>query len=117
MTFSREPSASAGLALARGSRLNSYLLDNHPFPCLLTLAGYPLSRNLTMSAPALFRSDIVEQRSGLIFGGVALLLMVSAATLAAAVPLQFSIATVFLFAGPHNWIEARYFLARTPARW
>jgi hypothetical protein len=25
--------------------------------------------------------------------------------------------TVFLFAGPHNWIEARYFLGRLPARW
>src|SRR5262249_52194102 len=32
-------------------------------------------------------------------------------------PVQFSIATVFLFAGPHNWIEARYFLARLPGRW
>ena len=27
-----------------------------------------------------------------------------------------SIATVFLFAGPHNWFEARYFLMRLPAR-
>lgn len=32
-------------------------------------------------------------------------------------PLQLSIATVFLFAGPHNWMEFRYFLARMPARW
>jgi hypothetical protein len=32
-------------------------------------------------------------------------------------PLGFAIVTVFLFAGPHNWIEARYFLARLPARW
>jgi len=24
---------------------------------------------------------------------------------------------VFLFAGPHNWIELRYFMARMPARW
>jgi hypothetical protein len=31
-------------------------------------------------------------------------------------PLQVSIATVFLFAGPHNWFEARYFLMRLPAR-
>jgi hypothetical protein len=30
--------------------------------------------------------------------------------------LAFSIATVFLFAGPHNWAEARYFLGRLPAR-
>ena len=32
-------------------------------------------------------------------------------------PIQLSIATVLLFAGPHNWIEFRYFLARMPARW
>ena len=32
-------------------------------------------------------------------------------------PLQLSIATVFLFAGPHNWIEFRYFVARMPVRW
>jgi hypothetical protein len=44
--------------------------------------------------------------------GVAVL----AAVLAGAVPIQFSIATVFLFAGPHNWFEARYFLGRLPAR-
>src|SRR5438477_6318040 len=31
-------------------------------------------------------------------------------------PLQMSIVTVFLFAGPHNWFEARYFLMRLPAR-
>jgi hypothetical protein len=32
-------------------------------------------------------------------------------------PLGFSIVTVFLFAGPHNWLEARYMLGRMPARW
>lgn len=32
------------------------------------------------------------------------------------VPLQFSIVTVFLFAGPHNWFELRYFLTRLPLR-
>lgn len=32
-------------------------------------------------------------------------------------PLQLSVATVFLFAGPHNLVEFRYFLARMPARW
>jgi hypothetical protein len=32
-------------------------------------------------------------------------------------PLQLSIATIFLFAGPHNWIEFRYFLARMPRYW
>jgi hypothetical protein len=32
-------------------------------------------------------------------------------------PLQLSIITVFLFAGPHNWMEFRYFMERMPARW
>src|SRR5713226_7133919 len=41
----------------------------------------------------------------------------AAATLAAAAPIQVSIRTVFLFAGPHNWMEARYFIARMPVRW
>jgi len=41
---------------------------------------------------------------------------VSAAVLASWLPLQVSIVTVFLFAGPHNWFELRYFLMRLPAR-
>jgi hypothetical protein len=41
----------------------------------------------------------------------------SAWSLAALLPIGFSIATVFLFAGPHNWLEARYMLRRMPARW
>ncbi|HEX8916035.1 MAG TPA: hypothetical protein VF796_27050 [Humisphaera sp.] len=45
--------------------------------------------------------------------GVALV----AAALAGFVPIGFSIVTVFLFAGPHNWLECRYFLAKMPARW
>lgn len=32
-------------------------------------------------------------------------------------PVGFSIVTVFLFAGPHNWLEARYMLTRMPGRW
>ena len=31
-------------------------------------------------------------------------------------PLQVSVVTVFLFAGPHNWFEFRYFLTRLPLR-
>src|ERR1044071_1144276 len=49
----------------------------------------------------------------------ALILVMSAglsAALASLLPLQMSILTVFLFAGPHNWFEARYFLMRLPAR-
>src|SRR5829696_4349792 len=43
-------------------------------------------------------------------------LAVAAALLAGWVPIAYSIATVFLFAGPHNWLEARYILGRLPAR-
>jgi hypothetical protein len=43
-------------------------------------------------------------------------LAVVAAALAGWAPIQFSIVTVLLFAGPHNWIELRYFLSRLPAR-
>ncbi len=42
---------------------------------------------------------------------------VAACALAGWAPLGFSMVTVFLFAGPHNWIEARYFMARMPGRW
>lgn len=38
------------------------------------------------------------------------------ALLASWVPLQFSILALFLFAGPHNWFELRYFLMRLPVR-
>ena len=47
-------------------------------------------------------------------------ILIGSACLSAAfaswLPLQVSIVTVFLFAGPHNWFEARYFLMRLPAR-
>ncbi len=51
------------------------------------------------------------------FAGAALVVVVVAALLAGFVPLGFSIVTVFLFAGPHNWVEFRYFLSRMPPRW
>ncbi len=53
---------------------------------------------------------------GLAFAATFAGLTIAAAVLAGAVPVRFSIATVFLFAGPHNWLEARYVLGRLPAR-
>ena len=38
------------------------------------------------------------------------------AVMASWLPLPVSIVTVFLFAGPHNWFELRYFLTRLPVR-
>ena len=40
----------------------------------------------------------------------------TSAVMASWLPLQVSIVTVFLFAGPHNWFELRYFLMRLPLR-
>ncbi|HEY0726590.1 MAG TPA: hypothetical protein VGD38_00870 [Pyrinomonadaceae bacterium] len=42
--------------------------------------------------------------------------LLGAAVLATLLPLQVSIVTVFLFAGPQNWFEFRYFLMRLPVR-
>lgn len=55
--------------------------------------------------------------SGAGFLAAALALACAAAALAGWAPIAFSIATVFLFAGPHNWFETRYFLSKMPARW
>lgn len=51
-----------------------------------------------------------------VFAGGLGVYILAAAILAAWLPLQISIGTVFLFAGPHNWFELRYFLLRLPAR-
>jgi hypothetical protein len=42
---------------------------------------------------------------------------IGSCALAGWAPLGFSIVTVFLFAGPHNWMEGRYLMSRMPARW
>ena len=43
-------------------------------------------------------------------------LLVAAAALAGFAPLWLSVATVFAFAGPHNWAELRFFITRLPVR-
>ncbi|MBC7797278.1 MAG: hypothetical protein H7Z37_10435 [Pyrinomonadaceae bacterium] len=48
---------------------------------------------------------------------VALFFMTCAAFVIGAFPLTLSIVTIFLFAGVHNFVEFRYFLARMPLRW
>jgi hypothetical protein len=60
-----------------------------------------------------------RERTSVSAGTFAAILIVSAclsAGLASWLPLQASILTVFLFAGPHNWFELRYFLTRLPVR-
>ena len=51
------------------------------------------------------------------FAAAFLLSCAFGATLIASFPLQLSIVTIFLFAGPHNLMEFRYFASRMPVRW
>src|SRR5436305_4614776 len=68
-----------------------------------------------VAVPSTMRAALAV--SGPVLAGGMLALAVAAALLAGWTPILFSIVTVFLFAGPHNWLEARYFLTRLPARW
>jgi hypothetical protein len=51
-----------------------------------------------------------------VFAGLLAGCAMMSALLASWLPLQLSMITVFLFAGPHNWFELRYFLTRLPVR-
>lgn len=51
-----------------------------------------------------------------VFASVLIACAALSALMASWLPLQVSIVTVFLFAGPHNWFEFRYFLMRLPLR-
>ncbi len=55
--------------------------------------------------------------SAVIFGGCLLLFFAAAAAAIGSFPLAASIVTIFAFAGVHNAMEFRYFLARMPVRW
>ena len=57
-----------------------------------------------------------RQLSLRVFAGTLILCACLSALFASWLPLQFSVVTVFLFAGPHNWFELRYFLTRLPVR-
>ncbi len=50
------------------------------------------------------------------FVGILIVCAGLSAMFASWLPLQFSVITVFFFAGPHNWFELRYFLMRLPVR-
>ncbi|HEV8368483.1 MAG TPA: hypothetical protein VGQ39_11085 [Pyrinomonadaceae bacterium] len=56
------------------------------------------------------------QSNAWMFAAVLVLCTLGCALFASWLPLQVSIVTVFLFAGPHNWFELRYFLMRMPVR-
>jgi hypothetical protein len=51
-----------------------------------------------------------------LFAATVVVCVLAAAAFASWLPLQISIVTLFIFAGPHNWFELRYFLMRLPVR-
>ena len=63
------------------------------------------------------RTKGFELTSAHAFAGLFLLACACGAALIASFPLQLSIATIFLLAGPHNLMEFRYFASRMPVRW
>jgi hypothetical protein len=63
------------------------------------------------------RAQRFEVTSAHIFAALFVMFCVAAAVVIGSLPLQMSIATIFLFAGVHNFMEFRYFAARMPVRW
>jgi hypothetical protein len=72
--------------------------------------------SIASPTPTLISRDAAPRVPGLWFACGFVCIAILGAVLAGAIPVEFSIATVFLFAGPHNWLEARYALGRLPAR-
>lgn len=62
------------------------------------------------------RSASTSRSRTTVFVATLIVCALGSAVFASLLPLQLSIVTVFLFAGPHNWFEFRYFLMRLPAR-
>lgn len=72
--------------------------------------------NIPLGGWAGARSTIRPRAGVMMFAAILIASACLSAALASWLPLQLSIVTVFLFAGPHNWFELRYFLIRLPAR-
>ncbi len=70
-----------------------------------------------MATVALDKHREPSHKGTWLFAASFVAIAVVACLLAGWAPLGFSIVTVFLFAGPHNWIEVRYFMSRMPGRW
>src|SRR6185369_13511351 len=74
------------------------------------------AENIRVASWAMSRAGEGGRVNAKVFAAILVASACVSAALAGWLPLQMSIATVFLFAGPHNWFEARYFLMRLPAR-
>jgi len=76
-----------------------------------------MERSLNIDLRAWRLGYRARSRSGLkLFAASVIACACVSAALASWLPLQLSVVTVFLFAGPHNWFELRYFLMRLPLR-
>jgi hypothetical protein len=76
-----------------------------------------MERSLNIDLRAWRWSHRAKTRNGAkLFAASVIACACLSAALASWLPLQLSIVTVFLFAGPHNWFELRYFLMRLPLR-
>lgn len=71
----------------------------------------------TVAAPSLAADINLPPTSVTAIGRRLCVVAIAAFLFTAVAPVGASIVTVFLFAGPHNWFEARYFLRRLPPRW
>ena len=75
-----------------------------------------MERSLSLNIEGLQRASS-ERASGIkLFAASLTVCVLLSAVLASWAPLQISIVALFLFAGPHNWFELRYFIMRLPAR-
>ncbi|HEY8205770.1 MAG TPA: hypothetical protein VIF81_13640 [Pyrinomonadaceae bacterium] len=72
--------------------------------------------NISLAVWPRVKSRARPRVSARAFAAVLLGSALLSAAFASWLPLQASILTVFLFAGPHNWFELRYFLTRLPVR-
>src|SRR5712692_11966450 len=74
------------------------------------------AENISMAAWPRARARERVRVSATVFAAILILSAIVSSAMASWLPLQISIVTVFLFAGPHNWFELRYFMMRLPAR-
>lgn len=72
--------------------------------------------NISLAAWPRARENDRARVSARLFAVILVASACVSAAIASWLPLQVSILTVFLFAGPHNWFELRYFLMRLPAK-
>lgn len=63
------------------------------------------------------RERVSPAVGGAAFTGMCLSFVLLVAAVALAAPIGVKVLAVLLLAGPHNWLEFRFFLSRLPARW